>query len=87
MAAYLSFVDKGMSSAEAGKQVWKCFPLYHADPQKRGLDPRYVGDNAELPLALKNKVNKLGLDGEIEKDDFERSETMNAAVRSVLRRK
>lgn len=67
--------------------VWRYFPYFYLDPSKRGQNPLgFTGENAELPFLIKDKINRLAIEGKITKDAAESYETMNAAIRQLLRR-
>jgi hypothetical protein len=59
--------------------------LYYLDPSQRGRNPLgFTGINAELPFLIKEKVNRLTIEGRLTKVATESSEPMNAAIRKLL---
>jgi hypothetical protein len=85
-AAYMKYKDKGLSEEDAARKVWKYFPYFYIDPNKRGdTPPRLADDDAKLPFLIKDKVNRLASQGTLTKDLAERFDSMNAAIRHVIR--
>ncbi len=87
LAAFIKFKDEDLSGADASRRVWRYFPYFYLDPSKRGQNPLgLTGENAEMPFLIKDKINRLAIEGKITKDVAESAETMNAAIRQLLRR-
>jgi hypothetical protein len=84
-ASALKFREEGLSAEEASRRCWQAFPYFYLDPAQRGQNPLgFDGEDAELPLLIKDRVNRLAMLGSITKELMERHRTMNATIRHLL---
>ena len=86
VAAYKKALASGMSAPDAKAAVKKDFPFYYTDPASRDED-NYAGDDAGLPIVLRERVNKRAhLLKPVMADMACQSRTMNALVREFIRK-
>jgi hypothetical protein len=86
VAAYKKAVESGLSAAEAKAAVRRDFPFYYTDPATRE-DGGYVGDDAGLPIVLRERVNRRAhLLKPVMADLSAQYPTMNALVRQFIRK-
>lgn len=87
VAAYKKAIGSGMSTQDAKAAVKKDFPFYYVDPASRDEDT-YVGDDAGLPIVLRERVEKCAhLLKPVMTDKSDQFRTMNALVREFIRKK
>lgn len=84
-ASWNSLLDQaGLPEDLATSRVFKSFPTYYVDPIKRE-DPHHVGDDAHLPVVIKDRVSRNP--GLLSREEFEAApeRTMNAIIRRFIR--
>jgi len=86
VAAYKKATESGMSAADAKAFVKRDFPFYYVDPALRDEDT-YVGDDAGLPIVLRERVNKWApLLKPVMVEKSGQFRTMNALIREFIRK-
>jgi hypothetical protein len=86
MAAYRKAVAGGATEAEARARVRREFPFYYFDPADRDAG-EYTGDDANLPVILRERVNRSArVIKPLMEDEGDRFTTMNALIRTCIRK-
>lgn len=82
-AAYLKAKEEGLSADEAAAKVHKVFPTFYfavSSRESSGL----MGENARLPFCVKDRINRMAADGQIDREAILTFSSMNSYLRSML---
>ncbi len=87
LALWIKLVEKdGLSTADAGKEVRLFFPAYYLQLEDRSKEKFAIGTaDAQLPYALKDRINRAVMAGVIEKQAIMSASSFNALVRQMIR--
>lgn len=87
LAAFQRFLaSDGLSDGEPGKRVRVSFPTLYSRLEHRADEKFKLGaDDAKLPLALKDRINRGVMGRVIDKEAVNRSSSFNALVRQLIR--
>lgn len=86
ISAYKKALADGMSPAEAKAHIRKTFPIYYyLDPATRD-DEGYLGDDAALPVLLRDRVDKRAAALKtLIAEQYVHLKSMNALIRELIR--
>lgn len=87
LAAFQKFIETDrLPDAEAGRKVRLSFPAFYWRLEHRADEKFQLGaDDAKLPYALKDRINRAVMGRVVDKQAVERSSSFNALVRQLIR--
>lgn len=83
LALFMSLIEKGTGEKDAAARVRKFHVYYYTAPPDR-TDEHFSGEDACLPICVKDRVNRL-VPLHVNKEVAESSSSMNSIVRQLLR--